>query len=204
MGAQRATEPAPSQMHSSVNWALLGLVIERPSYAYELAHRFERTYEGALSLSSVSHVYTALAALKGRFLIEEISGTRTGRQPKPRYRVTALGFAEYRAWLLGQLAEESRRQRLFVQQMAALMRSPQAAETILDDYERECLAAMVAGPASAGVDEAAFGTAHLAGRLVAEERRLALAAKLAWVQYAQRELQTVVRSAPAPQCALAQ
>jgi DNA-binding PadR family transcriptional regulator len=29
-------------MRSLVNWALLGLVIERPSYAYELARRFER------------------------------------------------------------------------------------------------------------------------------------------------------------------
>jgi DNA-binding PadR family transcriptional regulator len=38
-------------MQSPVNWALLGLVIERPSHAYELAHRFDRTYDGALSLS---------------------------------------------------------------------------------------------------------------------------------------------------------
>ena len=36
-------------MQSPVNWALLGLVIERPSYAYELAQRFERTYDGRRS-----------------------------------------------------------------------------------------------------------------------------------------------------------
>ena len=35
-------------MQSPVNWALLGLVIERPSYAYELAKRFERTYGSVL------------------------------------------------------------------------------------------------------------------------------------------------------------
>jgi len=35
-------------MHSQVNWSLLGLVIKRPSYAYELAKRFERTYDAYL------------------------------------------------------------------------------------------------------------------------------------------------------------
>src|ERR1700733_5762571 len=77
MGAGSLHAQAPPAMHSPVNWALLGLVIERPSYAYELAHRFERTYEGALSLSSVSHVYTALATLRDRGLVQEVPGTQT-------------------------------------------------------------------------------------------------------------------------------
>src|ERR1700731_241869 len=70
MGAVRAGEQQ-APMQSLVNWALLGLVIERPSYAYELAQRFERTYEGVLSLSSISHVYTALGTLRDRSLVEE-------------------------------------------------------------------------------------------------------------------------------------
>lgn len=35
-------------MRSPLNWALLGLVIQRPSYGYELVQRFERIYEDAL------------------------------------------------------------------------------------------------------------------------------------------------------------
>src|ERR1700731_3478506 len=66
MGARGGMAAASMQSH--VNWALLGLVIERPSYAYELAQRFERTYDGSLALSSVSHVYTALRALQDRGL----------------------------------------------------------------------------------------------------------------------------------------
>ncbi len=97
-------------MHSQVNWSLLGLVIKRPSYAYELAKRFERTYEGVLSLSSVSHIYTALASLKDRSLIERIPGTGTEAQQKPIYKATAHGIEEYRGWLLGQLGEDRRRQ----------------------------------------------------------------------------------------------
>lgn len=180
-------ELGATPMQSPVNWALLGLVIERPSYAYELAHRFERTYEGALSLSSVSHVYTALTTLKSRALIEEIPGTRSGRQPKPRYRATAKGLEEYRGWLLGQLSEDRRRQRLFVLQLAALTRNPQAALEIVADYERACLAE--AGNAPMADDcVATDGEGTLVARLIAEEHRLALGAKLAWVQYARREL----------------
>ena len=82
-------------MQSPVNWALLGLVIERPSYAYELAQRFDRTYEGALSLSSTSHVYTALRALEDARLIEEVPGSGTGRQPKPRYRASDGAIEQY-------------------------------------------------------------------------------------------------------------
>jgi DNA-binding PadR family transcriptional regulator len=181
-------------MHSPVNWALLGLVIERPSYAYELAQRFERTYDGVLSLSSVSHVYTALGTLRDRAMIEEIAGTRTGRQPKPRYRATAAGVEDYREWLLGQLGEERRRQRLFVLQLAALTRNPEAALGIVSDYERECLAEAAKTPLAHREDGAVDGNGELVARLVAEEHRLAVGAKLAWVQYAQRELRALPRS----------
>src|SRR5271168_3961392 len=78
-------------MRSPVNWALLGLVIERPSYGYELVKRFQREYEDVLPLSSESHVYTALKALERRGLIEETPGKGGGRQPKPCYHATATG-----------------------------------------------------------------------------------------------------------------
>src|ERR1700684_77907 len=99
MGAGRVGKVRAASMKSAVNWALLGLVIERPSYAYELAQRFDRTYEGALSLSSTSHVYTALGALSDRGLIEELAGSRVGRQPKPRYRAPAQGRGRSCEWL---------------------------------------------------------------------------------------------------------
>jgi DNA-binding PadR family transcriptional regulator len=181
-------------MHSPVNWALLGLVIERPSYAYELAHRFERTYEGALSLSSVSHVYTALTTLKSRALVEEIPGTRAGRQPKPRYRATAKGLADYRGWVLGQLSEDRRRQRLFVLQLAALTRDPQAALDLVADYEQACLQEGAGTKLGGGEVAATEGTSALVARLISEEQRLAVGAKLEWVQYARRELSALANA----------
>lgn len=172
-------------MHSPVYWALLGLVIERPSYAYELAQRFERTYEGVVALSSVSHVYTAIATLRSRSLIEEVPGTRTGRQPKPRYRATAAGIEGYRDWLIGQFGEERRRQQLFVLQLTALTRNPDMALAVLDGYEQACLAEASRAPVARDRPDE---SAKLALRLTAEEDRLAAGAKLAWIQYTRREL----------------
>jgi DNA-binding PadR family transcriptional regulator len=172
-------------MHSPVNWALLGLIIARPSYAYELARRFERTYEGALSLSSVSHVYTALGTLRDRALVQEITEAGALPRSRRRYEATAAGLVEHAQWLVAQASEERRRQRLLVTQLGALAATPERALEVLAEYEQVCLAELAAAPA-AGEDTA--GMIGLVARLVGEETRLSLAAKLRWVQYARAQL----------------
>jgi DNA-binding PadR family transcriptional regulator len=185
-------------MHSLVNWALLGLVIDRPSYAYELARRFEREYRGALSLSSTSHVYTALDALRRRSLIEEVPGTRVGRQPKPRYRATAKGVDDYLDSLVGQIREDRRRQRLFVLELATLTRNPEMALEIIARYEQECLqeAQTISIPLADGAP-LDVGSDVIA-RLLREENRLSLKAKLSWVAYARRELRAIANARALP------
>lgn len=186
MRAERDAHAAP--MQSVVNWALLGLVIERPSYAYELAQRFERTYDAVLSVSSVSHVYTALAALKHRALIEELPGTRTGRQPKPYYQATEKGQEDYGQWLIGQTEEDSRRLWLFALQLDTFSANPPAALEILARYEQACLEQARRTPITPRTNCSPQPVPDLATRLANEERRLALGAKLEWVQYARRQL----------------
>jgi DNA-binding PadR family transcriptional regulator len=199
-------------MQSAVNWALLGLVIERSSYAYELAQRFERAYSGALSLSSTSHAYTALGALRSRGMIEEIPGTRGGRQPKPRYRATAEGLEAYREWLVGQAHEDRRRQRLLVLQIAALGRSPEAALETVERYELAYLEEARRIPVASDLDPAGVKDAAaaandpdadidlgLTARLLAEENRLAVGAKLEWIAYARRELSALAQARAARQ-----
>src|ERR1019366_9433026 len=99
MGASVGRDRGVSAMRSPVSWALLGLVIERPSYGYELVQRFERTYGDALELSSPSQIYTALEALERRSLIEKLPdddpSTDVGRQPKPHYRASGDGVGGY-------------------------------------------------------------------------------------------------------------
>jgi DNA-binding PadR family transcriptional regulator len=186
----------PAPMHSPVNWALLGLVIERPSYAYELARRFERTYDGALALSSVSHVYTALATLRERELVEEVAGTRAGARSRRRYQATARGIAEHAQWLIGQVAEERRRQRVLVTQLGALAKSPERAIAVLDAYEQACLAEAAAAPAPGS--EEGPGTTRLVARLIGEETRQAIAGKLRWAQYARAQLRSLPETTPGP------
>jgi DNA-binding PadR family transcriptional regulator len=191
MGAGSAGVAQTSPMHSSVNWALLGLIIERPSYAYELARRFERTYEGAIALSSVSHVYTALANLRERGLVEEICGGGPEPRAKRRYRASALGETDHARWLIGQVAEERRRQRVLSVQLGALAHAPARAIAVLDDYEQACLAEIAAAPAG-GAEEQGPGVTRLVARLTGEETRLSVAAKLKWAQYARAQLHALL------------
>jgi DNA-binding PadR family transcriptional regulator len=178
-------------MQSPVNWALLGLVIERPSYAYELAQRFDRTYEGALSLSSTSHVYTALRALEDRGLAEEVPGSGTGRQPKPRYRATPGAIEHYQRWLISQLDEERRRQRLFAMELAALMSNPDVARGVINGYEQSCIEEGGDSPLCASENGSDDRGSRLASRLACEQNRLAVGARLEWIQYVRRELKAL-------------
>jgi DNA-binding PadR family transcriptional regulator len=182
-------QAAAAPMHSPVNWALLGLVIERPSYAYELARRFERVYDGALSLSSVSHVYTALGTLRERGLVQELGETAQSARSRRRYQATPQGMLEHGQWLVGQLSEERRRQRVLITQLGALARSPSQAIAALDAYEQACISEMAAA-SPAGAEERP-GTIPLVARLIGEDTRLTIAARLRWVQYARAQLQTL-------------
>jgi DNA-binding PadR family transcriptional regulator len=183
-------------MHSPINWALLGLVIERASYGYELVQRFERTYGDKLRLSSHSHAYSALDVLEQRGLIEELpdpDASGSGRQPKVPCRATPKGLAAYHRWMRGQVAEDRRRHHVFLLQMTALSRDPDEALTILDDYEKSCLSDNTAD--TIPHDEPGGGGAlGLQSRLVAEEKRLTAAARLEWARFARSEIKAFARA----------
>jgi DNA-binding PadR family transcriptional regulator len=180
-------------MRSPVSWALLGLVIERPSYGYELVQRFERTYGDALELSSPSQIYTALDTLARRSLIEELSADAVAsgvvRQPKPHYRATAEGVRGYQESLIAQVHEERRRSRLFARQLAVL--APQAALAVIERYEQACLEEAKRTPIAAADDPSVGGAPGLAARLVCEKDRLAFGARLSWIEYARREFKAL-------------
>ncbi len=211
MGAKVVVEKGTGALRSPVSWALLGLVIQRPSYGYELVQRFERTFADALDLSSLSQIYTALDTLQRRELIEEFAPEDEDaahtivRQPKPHYRATAEGVRHYEQWLVGQIHEERRRSRLFARQLSVL--PPRTALGIIERCEQACLdeaksahpggaahrAAFPAGARTkAGAKCSGDSVPALADRLLCEEGRLAVEARLAWLEYARRELQTLL------------
>jgi DNA-binding PadR family transcriptional regulator len=175
-------------MTSPVNWALLGLIIERESYAYELAQRFRSVYRNVMSLSSTSHIYTALGVLQERSLIDQLPGTRRGAQPKPRYRATALGVRSYVEWLVGYVREDRRRQVMFVLGLSALAGDVDRVAEILDRYEQAWLEQDGATDLFA-LDGVPDGPgAELAKRILSDENELSVAAKRAWVGHVRAAL----------------
>jgi DNA-binding PadR family transcriptional regulator len=194
----RAIGHARSQTpQSQVQWGLLALVIERPSYGYELATRFERAYGDALRLSSTSYAYTALQALEEHGLVEEVAGSGGGRQPKPIYRATDAGIAALKEQLISEVSSDRRRSRVSARKLAAFAHEPEAALALIAGIREACLLEAVQSrdersQTSADLDPAS----HLAVRLAAEEGRLAVDAKLRWLDYAARELQTHIELRP--------
>jgi DNA-binding PadR family transcriptional regulator len=180
-------------MTSPVNWALLGLIIERESYAFELAQRFQEIYADVISLSSTSHVYTALGALETRALVEQIPSGRTGRQPKPNYRATPLGIVSYGEWLVGYVREDRRRQAMFVLGLASLAGNTSWVAEILDRYEQALLEHDGTGTGEIlVVDGLPDGpAAALIARILPAENELTVAARRAWVRHARAALEDV-------------
>jgi DNA-binding PadR family transcriptional regulator len=174
-------------LRSPVAWTVLGLVIERPSYGYELLQRYRRSYGETLALTNVNQIYTALDALRSRALIEEVpdpgAASTPTRRPRPHYRATEHGGRAYEEWLLTQMEEERQRSRLFARQLAML--EPSAALEVLDEYEREWLTqADEASPAQTAREA-------LAERLVEGEEQTSLEVRLAWIEYARNELKAL-------------
>lgn len=184
MDEHPANESQPATTASLVGWALLGLVIERQSYGYELLQRFQRIYGDMLALTSVARIYNALESLSAGGLIEEtpesVQEAALTRQPKHHYRATAEGVRAYEEWLVARASEERRRSSLFARQLAML--EPQAVLEVMDRYEEECLAE--ADESSPPQTEREV----LADRLANHEAQLALGARLSWIKYARREL----------------
>ena len=175
-------------MRSQVYWALLGLVIERPSYGYELIARFERVYGDILSISGDSQIYNALNVLEGRSLIGGTllaSPIGTDRQPKRHYRATGVGRESYRAQLVEQMREARRQSQRLARQLAVFARRPQMALDVIDGIEEVCLEEAIRAPIpSPSLRSAAGSGSALVDRLAAEESRLAMEATLPWIEYA--------------------
>ncbi len=183
-------------MRSPVYWALLGLVIARPSYGYELATRYERVYGRLLPISGKSQIYKGLDALESRSMI---SGTEaravssgTDRQPKPYYRATTSGERRYRERLIGQMREDRRRSQLVVRQLAVYTSKPLTALEILESGEAACVEeALRASNSPSSEGSPADASSEIIERLVGEESRLAMGARLPWIEYARREFRAL-------------
>lgn len=87
----------------SAKYAILGLVIERPGYGYQLAQRLEERFGS--SCFAPSGVYSALDQLSRDKLVRAAGelGPGPARRSAPRmiYEATERGAERFEAWILG-------------------------------------------------------------------------------------------------------
>lgn len=196
MESARLNDRGAAAMRSPINWALLGLLIQRSGYGYELVQRFERAYGETIELSSRSQIYTALDSLARRELIEHAkNGQAEHGQAEPpvrrsklhyrvHYRATQDGIRAYERWLTDQVCDDERRSRLIAQHFAAL--PLEHALSMLERCAEVCLDA--AGRLAADDERAPEHPGALAERIAGEEERLRAGAVLSWIEYARSEL----------------
>lgn len=192
---ERGAPPGARAWRSPVTWAILGLVLEKPSYGYEIAVRFDRRFSPLMSVSP-SNIYTTLDRLVRLGFVERVRG-RTGtvseRQRRQHYKGTADGARAYREWLAACLRDDPRRTDVLVRLSSICMRGPEALLDLLDRYEVECVeeTQRLAGARREAADDGGLMPA-LIGRVVESERRLMLTAQLQWVQQAKDEVRRYV------------
>lgn len=176
---------------ASVNWAVLGLVIEKPSYGYEIGRRFISRFGGFIP-ASLSNIYTTLDRLVRMGLLEPThvqATTASGRQHKLHYRATSEGARAYRAWLARRLRESDQRSELLLRLLSVCLRGVPALDEVLERYEAECVQERVElreqAPAPAADPEL---MPELLQRMIDDERRCMLGAQLDWVRRTRAEL----------------
>jgi DNA-binding PadR family transcriptional regulator len=170
--------------------AVLGLLLERPSYGYEVLVRFRRAFDVAQWEITPQGLYASLDRLERDGLIEPVAATARNasrRQPKTPYRVTPTGARELRRFLDEPMSADLSRAELLVRLQCVAARDASALLEMLDGHEQACLDELgrIGGDAPSAH---AMTSDSLVERLALEDRRLGIQARLMWIDYARQEL----------------
>lgn len=170
-----------AKLTPSTRLAVLGLLLERPSWGYELDARFKRIF-GADPWEwrvTPQAIYNALKRLESDDMIEPI-GDETGersadskqRDMRQTYRVTGTGAQSMREWLATPMTSSPSQEELLIRLYFGNT-SDETLRTMLRRHGEVCLEELeriAALPADTRMQ-----------RLVKEDRRLAVQARLSWI-----------------------
>lgn len=172
-------------LRAGTKTAVLGLVLQRPSYGYELVSRFDRVFgQPAWDWGvSPSAIYNALNDLEGERLIEPFASEleATTRQPKTHYRATPRGARAMREYLAAPLPADPSQPDFLIRVNSGLALSPAGLIAMLEEYARTCLSTLselAQAPPAGTVFE----------RLTRKQRSLVVQAQLSWIDYSLAEL----------------
>jgi DNA-binding PadR family transcriptional regulator len=181
---------------SLIDYAVLALVIERPSYGYELYERFERRF-GEFLPTSQANVYEALKRLERDGYVEVAGMAGSQGRPRINRRATTEGLEASRSWLAERILDDPRRLDLLSRMASAGLRNAAGMHELLDRYEedsaREARQIAIPNPDPAAADP----VGELLWDLLTEHRRRVAATQLEWAAYARSRVRAMAQSGPA-------
>ena len=171
----------------SAKHALLGLLLHRSAYPYELADRLEQRLGPAWAVNS-GQLYQTINRLEQDGLIERVDGAERERDDRHVFAITGQGVEEFERWFEGVTGRVrlSRRPLLVKITLAGPERLKDALEQI-DAYERDCAARLkelARRRETIGVHDARVRADHVLLRLNLSADVFQLEAELRWAAQA--------------------
>jgi DNA-binding PadR family transcriptional regulator len=165
---------------SLIDGVILALVIEKPSYGYEIHQRFERRLGGFLS-TSLASVYDALSRLEDDEYVEVAGRSGPRGRPRMNFRATAKGIEIHLSWLAERLREDPGRFELLSRLASTYLHRLDAKLKVIDCFLEESSqeARQIAMPEC---DD------DLLWDLLIELRRRVVTAQLEWGAYARSKV----------------
>jgi DNA-binding PadR family transcriptional regulator len=188
----------------SMKHAVLGLLVERPGYAYDLARRFEETVGPAFKVH-YGAIYQALDALERDALVsgalrdtqagadtdaDPVDERRRRAGPHMVYETTEAGVHAYEAWIRAPARVEPLRGELALKVALSQPGHGPTLLALINDYEVACLERLrehSSAAEQAGGDGSA--TWRLSSSAIARERATRLLnAEIEWVRDLRRSV----------------
>lgn len=122
----------------SMKYAVLGLLIERRGYGYDLANRLHERL-GPGFRAAFGAVYVSLDQLAKEKLVAEAKRVQAGRQVKVYYEATPAGIERFTTWMCEPPSREPLRGELYLKLAVAQGAHLAGLRVELERLERECL-----------------------------------------------------------------
>lgn len=181
----------------SVQNVVLGQLIGRPSYGYELRDRLRSLYSDVLGLSDGA-VYAALGALARRGLVAAVEDATRRPDQRVYYEITDDGIRHYREWKATAPRKAPLREELHLQLITATEEDVPALVEATRTFEDECRAQLrqllerpLDGPAGSAIRGGAFGATLVQDAVVSH-----LQAMMEWAQRSRRALEGMGDAGP--------
>lgn len=178
---------------STVDMAVLSVVIERPGHGYDIATRVVSRFHPVYR-TRVQNVYTNLRRLRDQGLIEPMAcdvSESPGPHAQPRgptLRATGAGGRTFREWLATPIPPQEARRELFTR-LRVLREDDYGTMLLLIHQYREAVLGSL-GFASMGVP------LTVVDDLAREDHEAAIEAQLRWADAAQEKLERLVAVRP--------